>query len=404
MPTITIIGGGITGLATAYQLLRQRPHLQVTVLEKEAEVAQHQTGHNSGVIHSGIYYAPGSLKAQNCIRGYHQLIEFCEEHQVPYELCGKIIVATTEAELPRLQALYERGPQNGLEGIKWLTAAEITQHEPHVKGIAGIHVPQTGIVDYKTVAKKLQVSIEKMGGKVLTGQQVVKIQSVDNQQVIYTTKLQTTTDLLINCAGLYCDKIAAMAGLQPEVQIIPFRGEYWLVKPDKEHLIRHLVYPVPDPAFPFLGVHFTRMVGGGLEAGPNAVLAFRREGYTRTAFKGSEFWETLRWPGLRSIVARYWRTGMGEMYRSWSKAAFTKALQKLVPDIREDDLLPGGAGVRAQACSKDGKLLDDFYIQEQPYAIHLLNAPSPAATSCLSIGQTLAEMAIGKLDHSLPRI
>lgn len=397
MPTITIIGGGIAGLATAYQLLRLRPELQVTVLEKEALVAQHQTGHNSGVIHSGIYYAPGSLKAQNCIRGYHQLIEFCKEHEVPYELCGKIIVATTEAELPRLQALYERGQQNGLENLQWLTPEEIKQREPHVNGIAGIYVPQTGIVDYKTVAQKLQIAIEKMGGKVLTGQQVIKIQSTGNQQVIYTTKLQLTTDLLINCAGLYSDKIATMAGLKPEVQIIPFRGEYWLVKPEKEYLINHLVYPVADPAFPFLGVHFTRMVGGGLEAGPNAVLAFRREGYTRTAFNSNEFWETLRWPGLHQIVRRYWRTGIGEMHRSWSKAAFTKALQKLVPEIREADLLPGGAGVRAQACSKDGKLLDDFYIQEQPHAVHLLNAPSPAATSSLSIGHTLAEIAIRNL-------
>lgn len=393
MPAITIIGGGITGLATAYQLLRLRPDLQVTVLEKETEVAQHQTGHNSGVIHSGIYYTPGSLKAQNCIRGYHQLIEFCKGHNVPYELCGKIIVATTEAELPRLEQLYQRGQQNGLEGLQWLSTDEIKAREPQVNGIAGIYVPQTGIVDYKTVAQKMQTSIEKMGGRVLTGHAVTGIQN----QIVITPKGNFDSDFIINCAGLYSDKIAAMAGLKPEVQIIPFRGEYWLVKPEKEHLVRHLVYPVPDPAFPFLGVHFTRMVGGGLEAGPNAVLAFKREGYTRTAFNGNELWETLCWPGLHHIVRRYWRTGMGEMHRSWSKAAFAKALQKLVPEIRENDLLPGGAGVRAQACSRDGKLLDDFYIQEQPKAIHLLNAPSPAATSSLSIGQTLAEMALSKL-------
>ncbi len=398
MPTITIIGGGITGLATAYQLLRLNPDLQITVLEKEAEVAQHQTGHNSGVIHSGIYYAPGSLKAQNCISGYQMLIDFCNEHNVPYELCGKIIVATTQDELPRLQALYDRGQQNGLAGLEWLDKTAIRQREPHVNGIAGIYVPQTGIVDYKVVAKKLQESIKSMGGMVLTGEAVNKIQSVDNQTVIYTTKLQLKTDLLINCAGLYSDKIAAMAGLKLDVQIIPFRGEYWLVKPEKEYLVKDLVYPVPDPAFPFLGVHFTRMAGGGLEAGPNAVLAFKREGYSRTAFQANEFIETIRWPGLHSIVKRYWRTGMGEMYRSWNKAAFTKALQKLVPEIQADDLIPGGVGVRAQACSKDGKLLDDFYIEEQEHAIHLLNAPSPAATSSLSIGLTLAEMAIKKFE------
>jgi L-2-hydroxyglutarate oxidase len=397
MPTITIIGGGITGLATAYQLLRLNPELQVTVLEKEQQVAQHQTGHNSGVIHSGIYYTPGSLKAQNCIRGYHQLIDFCTEHNVPYELCGKIIVATTDDELPRLKALYERGQQNGLEGLEWLDKAAIHQREPHVNGIAGIFVPQTGIVDYKIVAQKLQEAIEQMGGKVFTGQAVTGIQNESNQIVITTTQQQYTTDLLINCAGLYSDKIAAMAGLKLDVQIIPFRGEYWLVKPEKEYLVKDLVYPVPDPAFPFLGVHFTRMAGGGLEAGPNAVLAFKREGYSRTSFQANEFIETLRWPGLHSIVKRYWRTGMGEMYRSWNKAAFTKALQKLVPEIQADDLLPGGAGVRAQACSKDGKLLDDFFIEEQDNAIHLLNAPSPAATSSLSIGLTLAEMVVGKL-------
>jgi L-2-hydroxyglutarate oxidase len=397
MPTITIIGGGITGLATAYQLLRLSPELQVTVLEKEQQVAQHQTGHNSGVIHSGIYYTPGSLKAQNCIRGYHQLVDFCNEHNVPYELCGKIIVATTEDELPRLQALYERGQQNGLEGLQWLDKTAIHEREPHVNGIAGIFVPQTGIVDYKLVAQKLQEAIEQMGGKVLTGHAVTGIQNEFNQITITTTQQQLTTDLLINCAGLYSDKIATMAGLKLDVQIIPFRGEYWLVKPEKEYLVKDLVYPVPDPAFPFLGVHFTRMAGGGLEAGPNAVLAFKREGYTRTAFQANEFIETLCWPGLHSIVKRYWRTGMGEMYRSWNKAAFTKALQKLVPEIQADDLLPGGAGVRAQACSRDGKLLDDFYIVEQENAIHLLNAPSPAATSSLSIGLTLTEMAVGKL-------
>lgn len=398
MPTITIIGGGITGLATAYQLLRQQPNLQVTVLEKEQQVAQHQTGHNSGVIHSGIYYAPGSLKAQNCIRGYQLLIDFCEAQNVPYELCGKIIVATTEEELPRLQALYERGQQNGLEELKWLDKAEIAQREPHVNGLAGIYVPETGIVDYKLVAQKLQERIEQFGGKVITGEPVKSIEHSNNQTFVSTSTKQYTSDLLINCAGLYSDKIAAMAGLKLDVQIIPFRGEYWLVKPEKEYLVKDLVYPVPDPAFPFLGVHFTRMAGGGLEAGPNAVLAFKREGYTRTAFKASEFMETMAWPGLHSIIKRYWRTGMGEMYRSWNKAAFVKALQKLVPEIQSDDLVPGGAGVRAQACSKDGKLLDDFYIEEQPNAIHLLNAPSPAATSSLSIGLKLAEKALGKLE------
>lgn len=394
---VVIIGGGIVGLATALRLVEQRNGLKVVVLEKEPRVSSHQTGNNSGVIHSGIYYKPGSLKAQNCIRGYHMLLDFCKEQQIPYDLCGKIIVATREDELGQLEKLYQRGLENGLEGLRYITAEEIRQYEPHCAGLKGIHVPQTGIVNYRLVAEKMAEKFESLGGKVFTGHEVVEIGVQPGRVEVVTPGSSFTCRLMINCAGLYCDKIAEMAGQNLDVRIIPFRGEYYSIKEDKAYLVRNLIYPVPDPNFPFLGVHFTRRISGEIEAGPNAVFAFRREGYKRSSFKWSEFWNSLSWRGFRKVAVKYWKTGLGEYYRSFSKAAFTRALQQLVPEIQEADLEPAGAGVRAQACDKDGGLIDDFYIREAEGCIHVLNAPSPAATSSISIGQTVSEIALGKL-------
>lgn len=395
---VIIVGGGAVGLATALQLAKQNPGLKAVVLEKENGVGNHQTGNNSNVIHSGIYYKPGSLKAKNCIHGYNLLLEFCKEQQIPFDICGKIIVATDEKELPLLKNIFDRGQQNGLQGIKMLDEKQLKAYEPHVAGIAGIHVPQTGIVDYKLVAEKFAEVFKKHGGEIKLGEKVNDAKLTDDSVTVTTSKGQYTAKLLVNCAGLYSDKIAKLTSQKIDVQIIPFRGEYYKLKKEKEYLVKTLIYPVPDPSFPFLGVHFTTMPGGGVECGPNAVLAFRREGYKKSDFSLSEFSETLAWPGFRKIVSKYWRTGMGEMYRSLSKAAFTKALQKLLPEIREEDLAPGGAGVRAQACSRDGALLDDFLILEDKRVINVCNAPSPAATSSLSIGETIAALAQGKLN------
>ena len=390
---VTVIGGGIVGLATALQLLRRNPGLKLRVLEKESTLAAHQTGHNSGVIHSGIYYKPGSLKAQNCIQGYNLLIDFCKEEGVPFELCGKIIVATSAAELPQLDMIYQRGLQNGLQGLQKLTQSELREHEPHVAGIAGILVPQTGIIEYKAVAERYAERIREMGGEILLNHKVTGIMRIGKSLLVQSTQQEFKSDLLINCAGLYSDKVARLTEQKLDLQIVPFRGEYYELRPEKQHLVKNLIYPVPDPNFPFLGVHFTRMIGGGVEAGPNAVLAFKREGYKKSDIDPAEFLETLRWPGFQKVARKYWRTGMGEYYRSFSKAAFTKALQKLMPALQEEDLIPGGAGVRAQACDRTGGLIDDFLILESPGVVNVCNAPSPAATSSLSIGLTVAELA-----------
>lgn len=390
---IVIIGGGAVGLATALQLQKKNPSLNIVVIEKEPVVGNHQTGNNSNVIHSGIYYKPGSLKAKNCIGGYHMLLEFCREHGVPFDICGKIIVATDEKELPLLKNIYDRGVQNGLEKLKMLSAEELKTYEPHVAGIAGIHVPQTGIVDYRLVAEKYAEVLQRNGGQLKLGEKVIDVSRKNDQVEVVTSKQTYTAKLMVNCAGLYSDKIAKLTSKNIDVQIIPFRGEYYKLRKDKEHLVKTLIYPVPDPNFPFLGVHFTTMPGGGVECGPNAVLAFRREGYKKSDINLSELGETLAWPGFRKIVSKYWRTGIGEMYRSYSKAAFTKALQKLLPEIREQDLVPGGAGVRAQACDRTGGLLDDFLIVGENNVINVCNAPSPAATSSLSIGETIAGLA-----------
>ncbi len=394
---IAVVGAGIVGLATALKIKEKQPNLNVIVLEKESKVAAHQTGNNSGVIHSGIYYKPGSLKAKNCIDGYHMLIEFCDKHNIPYDLCGKIIVATSESELTALDNIYNRGVENGLKGLRYISTEEIKQIEPHTYGVRGLVVPQTGIVDYKVVAAKYAEVFQSSGGQIHFNTKVTGVKEMDGGISISTDKGQFTTKLIVNCAGLYCDKIAAYTIKDLQVKIIPFRGEYYSLKKEKRHLVNHLIYPVPDPNFPFLGVHFTRRIDGEIEAGPNAVLAFRREGYKKSQISLSELFESLTWGGFIKVAKKYWKTGFGEFYRSFSKSAFTTALQKLLPDIKKSDLEPGGAGVRAQACDKDGGLIDDFYIKELPGQIHVLNAPSPAATSSLSIGNTISDLALKQL-------
>ena len=395
--SVVIIGAGIVGLATAYQLIQKNPALKITILEKEEGIARHQTGHNSGVIHSGVYYKPGSLKAQNCRRGYDLLLDFCQQNDVAYELCGKVIVATQNAELPQLDMIFERGQANGLKKIKKISGEELHEIEPHVAGIAAIKVPEAGIINYTKVSQKLADLLTRAGAEIRLNQQVTNIMAAGKTIYVDTYDQEYTADLVINCAGLYSDKVAQMTNQNLNVRIMPFRGEYFELKPEKHYLVNDLIYPVPDPNFPFLGVHFTRMIEGGIEAGPNAVLAFQREGYSKSDINLEELSETLRWPGFQKVAAKYWRTGLGEMYRSFSKSAFTRALQKLMPEIQESDLVPGGAGVRAQACDKEGGLLDDFMILESPGVINVCNAPSPAATSSLSIGLTIAEKALTHL-------
>jgi L-2-hydroxyglutarate oxidase len=392
---IIVIGGGIVGLATALKIKEQRPDLKVLVLEKETEVAKHQTGNNSGVIHSGLYYKPGSLKATNCIRGYNMLIDFCEKEEIPFEITGKVVVATNEEQQPLLNNLYVRGQQNGLEGLRKISAQEVKEYEPYVTSVEGMWVPQTGIVDYKVVSEKYAEKLRSYGAELNFGEKVIGITKGHSLSIVKTERNTYETKLVINCGGLYSDKVAQMSQENPiNVRIIPFRGEYYKIRPEKHYLVKNLIYPVPDPNFPFLGVHFTRMMRGGIEAGPNAVLAFRREGYKKMDINAKELYETLTWPGFQKVAMKYWETGLGEMYRSFSKAAFTKALQELIPDIQESDLIEGGAGVRAQACDREGGLLDDFSIIEDTKVINILNAPSPAATSSLSIGQTVSEMAL----------
>ncbi len=390
---VTIIGGGIVGLASAYNLLKENQHLKLLLLEKESLLAMHQTGRNSGVIHSGIYYKPGSLKAQNCITGYDMMLRFCEENNIRFDLCGKLIVATDENELGQLDMLYKRGLENGLDKIKPVNKEQIRDFEPHLAGIKALHVPYTGIIDYTEVCLKLAEKVREAGGVIQTGSQVSDIRVTSLHTEVITDLVTYQTRLLINCAGLYCDKIAEMAGENPDTRIIPFRGEYYLLRPERRGLVKNLIYPVPDPAFPFLGVHFTRMISGGVEAGPNAVFAFKREGYHKADVDMKELFESLAWPGFQIVAKKYWKTGMGEFYRSFSKQAFTKALQRLVPEVQEDDLIPAEAGVRAQACDRTGGLIDDFKIIENNRAIHILNAPSPAATSSLSIGRSIARLA-----------
>jgi len=392
-----VIGGGIVGLATALKLKEKSPDLKVLLLEKESELAKHQTGNNSGVIHSGIYYKPGSLKAINCIKGWTMMVEFAKANNIPFDLCGKLIVATKEEQLSQLEMLFKRGEDNGLKGLKWLSSGELREIEPHCAGIKAIRVPQTGIINYTVVSLKMAELFEKSAGEILLNHVVTDIRPQNGGAVVTASRKEFETKLVINCAGLFSDKIAALNSPDIGVRIIPFRGEYYMLKEEKRYLVKGLIYPVPDPDFPFLGVHFTKVIDGGVEAGPNAVFAFSREGYSFGKIKLAELWGSLSWPGFRKIAVKYWRTGLGEYYRSFSKRAFTKALKELVPEVEMDDLIPAGAGVRAQACDKKGGLIDDFLFLEKDFIINVLNAPSPAATSSLAIGDTVSDMALKKL-------
>ena len=392
---VAIVGGGIVGLATGLKILERCPGKKLCVLEKERAVAAHQTGNNSGVIHSGLYYKPGSAKAKTCVEGARRMVEFCQQHRIAHEICGKIVVATSEAELPALAELLRRGQANGVAGVVEAGPERLKEIEPHASGIRGLWVPGTGIVDYAAVARKYAELIAAAGGEVRLGTRLTGIrQDAAAEQILLTTAGEIRARLLINCAGLHSDRVARLGGARPDVRIVPFRGEYYKLLPDHRHLVKGLIYPVPDPRFPFLGVHFTRMIDGGVECGPNAVLAFKREGYTKTSFSLRDSVETFTYPGFWRMGLKYWRTGLGETYRSFSKAAFVRALQRLLPEIGAEHLEAGGAGVRAQALSADGALVDDFRIVRSGSAIHVLNAPSPAATASLCIGEQIAEMAL----------
>ncbi len=392
-PDIVIVGGGIVGLATAVALGETLPRARLLVLDKEPRVAMHQSGHNSGVIHSGAYYRSGSLKARLCVEGARAMKAFCDTHGIHWEGCGKLIVATDEAELPRLAAIHERGTANGLKGLTLLNSDQVKAYEPHCRAMRALHVPETGIVDYTQVAETMAKLVQGRGAEILTGARVTAIRRGADVLTMETTRGAIQARHLINCAGLYSDRVAAMMGIDPEVRIIPFRGEYYLLRPERRGLVRNLIYPVPDPEFPFLGVHFTRTVHGDVEAGPNAVLAFAREGYRLGVVRVPELFGTLGYPGFWRMAGRYWRMGGYEIYRSISKSAFVHSLQKLVPDIRAEDVSRGGAGVRAQAVSPTGALIDDFKISVTGGAVHVLNAPSPAATASLAIGRYIADLS-----------
>ena len=389
---VAIVGGGIVGAATGMALAR-RGGVGVVVLEAEPTLAAHQTGHNSGVIHSGLYYKPGSLKARNSVEGREALYRFCEEHAIAHERCGKLVVAVDPSELPALEELERRGRANGLEGLRRLRGEDVKDYEPAVAGIAGLLVPDTGIVDYRAVTKAYARIVTAAGGDVRTGTRVRRVLRRTDTLVLETTGGAVEARTLINCAGLQSDRVARLCGVDPGVTIVPFRGEYYEVVPERRSLVRNLVYPVPDPRFPFLGVHFTRMIGGGVEAGPNAVLAFRREGYTRTSFSARDTAAMFAWPGFWRMAATYWPMALGEWHRSFSSRAFVRALRRLVPDLRADDVRRAGAGVRAQALDRQGRLVDDFRIVEADRMVHVLNAPSPAATASIAIGEAIAGMA-----------
>lgn len=393
---VAIIGGGIVGLASGLALCRQAG-VRVTVVEAESDVAAHQTGHNSGVIHSGLYYKPGSLKAKNCATGRAAMYQFCAEQGIKHEQCGKVVVAVDDRDLPALDELERRGRANGLEGMRRVGPEELRELEPEVSGVAALLVPQTGIVNFTDVSRAYARLIAESQGEVRTQCRVRQVRRDGATLVLETSAGPIRADLVINCAGLQSDRVARLCGVDPGVQIIPFRGEYYELTPDQRGRVRNLIYPVPDARFPFLGVHFTRMIGGGVEAGPNAVLAFRREGYHRLDFSLRDSVDMATFPGFWRMAAKYWRTGAGEFHRSFSKTAFVAALQRLMPAIRAEHLVPAGAGVRAQAVGPDGKLLDDFHIVEAERMVHVLNAPSPAATSSLSIGHTVAQMALKHL-------
>jgi (S)-2-hydroxyglutarate dehydrogenase len=385
-----VIGGGIVGLSTARSLLRRYSGAGVLVLEKEAGWARHQTGHNSGVIHSGVYYKPGSLKARFSKEGGERLVEFCREHGIAYEICGKVIVATEQEEIPSLRNLYERGVKNGLE-VEKIGPEELKELEPHATGIAALKVPSTGIVDFVGVTAAFAKMVAREGGELRTGAEVTGISETGDGVELRTPGESFRARVLVNCAGLHSDRVAALSGVEAGAKVVPFRGEYYELEPERRYLVKNLIYPVPDPNFPFLGVHFTRSVEGGVEAGPNAVLGLAREGYKKTDLNARDLAETLSYPAFWRLVGRNWRTGAGEIWRSLSKKAFVRGLRRLVPEVKEDDLVPTEAGVRAQALMKDGALMDDFLIVEGERSVHVLNAPSPAATACIPIGQSIAD-------------
>lgn len=397
---IAIIGGGIVGTATALKLL-EKHNYSILILETENRLASHQTGNNSGVIHSGLYYKPGSLKALNCAAGREMMYRFCDEHNIKHDRCGKIVVATSENELPALLNLEEKGKANGLAGIKRLSKEELKDYEPHVSGIAGLFVPQTGIVDYTDVVDKYSELIINKGGVIRINSKVNAVRIINSEIILLTPGNEYKARLIVNCAGLQSDRVAQMCGVNPKLKIIPFRGEYYKLKKGKEHLVKNLIYPVPDPNYPFLGVHFTRMIKGGVEAGPNAVLAFKREGYKKTDFSFRDVLEMKLYPGFWKMAMKHYKMGIGEFRRSFSKKLFVESLQKLIPDVHYDDVYPEGAGVRAQALEPDGKLVDDFRIVQAKQMIHVLNAPSPAATASLSIGEKIASMAEHKFKEEI---
>jgi L-2-hydroxyglutarate oxidase LhgO len=397
---VAIIGGGIVGLAVGLEITRRLPHLRLLLLEKESHVGRHQSGHNSGVIHSGIYYKPGSLKAKLCVAGASAMLEFCRTHSIAHQVCGKVIVATQLEEFPRLEELQRRGEANGITGIRAIGTAELRHIEPHASGLRALLVPSTGITDYGAICRKYAALAALQGGTILTSTAVTGLRQKTGEIIVETDRGAFSVAYLINCAGLFSDRISRMAGHDPEVMIVPFRGEYYDLVPQRSSLVRNLIYPVPDPQFPFLGVHFTRRITGTVDAGPNAVLAFRREGYRRRDFDLGEMASALLFPGLWRMAAKNWRSGLGEFHRSLSKPAFVRALQRLVPEVRERDLTPGAAGVRAQAVTRQGALVDDFKFVASRRMLHVLNVPSPAATASLLIGKMIVDTAnLENLDH-----
>ncbi|MFC5589793.1 L-2-hydroxyglutarate oxidase [Sporosarcina soli] len=388
MYDFAVVGGGIVGLSTGMALYERFPNAKVVIIEKESFVAEHQTGHNSGVIHSGIYYKPGSFKARFARQGSQSMTEFCQTYGIDHDICGKVIVATKQEELPLLENLYQRGLQNEL-AIQKIGGDELKEIEPHVNGLGAIRVPQAGIVNYKQVSEKFAEIIQKHGGEIRLNTKVEKIHEESDQVIIETNRGTLKANRVINCAGLHSDRVAAAAGYKTDMKILPFRGEYFKLVPEKRHLVKHLIYPVPNPKFPFLGVHFTRMISGEVDAGPNAVLSFKREGYKKTDFNAKDLMESLSFPGLWKMAGKFAKEGLDEYVRSFSKKQFTKSLQELIPEIQEDDLIPAPAGVRAQALNRDGNMVDDFFIIMGKRTIHVCNAPSPAATASIEIGKEI---------------
>jgi L-2-hydroxyglutarate oxidase len=395
---VIVVGGGIVGLATAFRMLEARPGLRLLLLEKEEALARHQTGNNSGVLHAGLYYKPGSEKAKLSVSGLKELVSFCRKHGIAHDVCGKIVVATSEDELPRLETLFERGIENGLKGLCKLSPAEIREIEPHAGGIAAVRVPEEGIVDYPAVARTLGELIVSAGGRLCLSASCLRLVPDSAGWTVATTSGNFQGRFVITCGGLHSDRLVRAAGQKPGARIIPFRGEYYKIREERQYLVRNLIYPVPDPKFPFLGVHFTRMIHGGVEAGPNAVLAFAREGYRWRDVNLRDLAESLCFPGLWRFLLKFPEIWSREIYRSLSKREFCRSLQRLVPEIREDDLETGGAGVRAQAMTADGKLVEDFYFREDERILHVVNAPSPAATACLAIGKRIAERVLARLN------